>query len=351
MSENRRLAAVMFLDMVGYSRLMSEDQAAAIAGVRELEALVAEHVPASGGRLVKFLGDGTMAEFPTPGAAFGCARAILDRLASRNGAASAVRRLQVRIGLNVGEFVEKDGDLFGDAVNVAARVMALADAGCVAMTRNFHEAIRGQFAPRGAYLPPQTLKNLPGKADVFVTLPENASWLAWSLRRRSRQLAVLAAALAVILAGSWAYRRAHAGPVQVALLYIQTDDAALAPVSKAVEDELASLVAREPGFRWISRAGIIDLFEHEGISDLSEVERLERKACTVARKGGLQYSLTGRLKRLGSSLHLESRVVCTKSLAVVGTFESRGAGAEGLAADQHRQLVAWAKSYDLVPAP
>lgn len=348
MTENRRLAAVMFLDMVGYSALMARSQAAALACVRDLEAIVREMIPARGGRLVKFLGDGTMAEFPTAGAAYQCAEALQERIRSREDGG----RLQVRIGLHLGELVEDKGDLFGDAVNIAARVLPLADPGGIAMTAAFHAEIKNQFSPRGGFLPSRRLKNIPGRAAIFAVPPAGASLAGWTLRRRLFPAVPALAALALALAGAGAWQRFRtaAGPVRVGLLYIQTEGETLNALARAVEDELAARVGAAPGFLWMTRAGILELFEAEGLSDLTQIEKLERKACKVARKGGLQYSLVGQLRAAGAgSWRLDSKIVCTKTRTIVGSLSSVAATAEAMAADQQRQLVAWANGYNLLP--
>src|SRR4051812_9595967 len=124
---NRRLAAVMFLDMVGYSAMMSKDEARALACVGELEKLLRAEVPRAGGRLVKFLGDGSMAEFPTALSAVRCSQSVLAAVESNNAWVPAPQRYSVRIGLHLGELVDVQDDIFSDTVNVAARVQPLAD--------------------------------------------------------------------------------------------------------------------------------------------------------------------------------------------------------------------------------
>src|SRR5207244_3315593 len=133
MGSTRRLAAVMFLDMVGYSALMSRSESQAMTCVKDLEAILRAEVSAAGGRLVKLMGDGSMAEFPTGGAAVACARRIQEVVAARK-AANPDCPFDVRIGLHLGEVSDEGGDLFGDAVNIAARIQPLADPGGIAMS-------------------------------------------------------------------------------------------------------------------------------------------------------------------------------------------------------------------------
>lgn len=353
-SPARRLAAVMFLDMAGYSALMSKSESEALDCVKELELLLRAEIPSAGGRLVKFMGDGSMAEFQTAGAAVACARKIQERIAARNAEAAPKRRFNVRIGLHLGELVEEKGDLFGDAVNIAARIEPLADPGGIAMSGAIHAQIENQSPPAGVFLPPKRLKNIPEKMRIFLVPPPGKSRL-WALRKRGMPgpIAPALVAAALALAGGWLYRRAHPGPVRIALLYINAaPDAPSQQMARAIDEQLSSQVAAAPGFQWVHRNGILDLFTQEGLTDLSQIENLERKACAVARKGGLEYSLVGRLASAKAGRwRLESKIICTKLLSVVGSFESEGPDAAGLARDQLRQLRQWANGYHLLASP
>ena len=168
---NRRLAAVMFLDMVGYSAMMAKDEERALACVGELEKLLRAEVPKFGGRLVKFLGDGSMAEFPTALSAVRCSQSVLQDVESNNAWVPADKRYAVRIGLHLGELVDREDDIFSNAVNVAARVQPLADPGGIAMSSFIYSQIENQLDLKGTYLPPQKLKNIPEKMRIFLVQP------------------------------------------------------------------------------------------------------------------------------------------------------------------------------------
>ena len=168
---NRRLAAVMFLDMVGYSAMMAKDEERALACVGELEKLLRAEVPKFGGRLVKFLGDGSMAEFPTALSAVRCSQSVLQDVESNNAWVPAEKRYSVRIGLHLGELVDRADDIFSNAVNVAARIQPLADPGGIAMSSFIYSQIENQLDLKGTYLPPQKLKNIPEKMRIFLVEP------------------------------------------------------------------------------------------------------------------------------------------------------------------------------------
>jgi adenylate cyclase len=204
---NRRLAAVMFLDMVGYSAMMANDEERALACVAELEKLLRAEVPKFGGRVVKFLGDGSMMEFPTALAAVRCSQSVLQDVESNNAWVPAEKRYGVRIGLHLGELVDRADDIFSNAVNVAARIQPLADPGGIAMSSFIYSQVENQLDLKGVYLPPQKLKNIPEKMRIFLVEPVGGDVAGRAIRRHkpfATKVAVAAGAVVVIaLAAAW----------------------------------------------------------------------------------------------------------------------------------------------------
>lgn len=207
--ENRRLAAVMVLDMVGYSALMARDEKQALSCVKALEEILRAEIASAGGRLVKLLGDGSLAEFPTALSAVACSRKILERIASRNASRPAAERFEARVGLHLGELVDKEGDIFGDAVNIAARVQPLADPGGVAMTDVVYAQVKNQGLLRGVALSPQRLKNIPEKVGIFLLPPKGTSEFLWRARRGVLPAAGMAALVLLVAFGWYGWRRAQ----------------------------------------------------------------------------------------------------------------------------------------------
>ena len=121
----RHLAAIVALDVVGYSRLMEIDEAGTLAGLKAcrddlVEPLIGDH----GGRIVKLMGDGLLAEFSSVVEAVACAVEIQNRLADDNAGVAEDRKLVFRIGINLGDVIADEDDIYGDGVNVAARLEA-----------------------------------------------------------------------------------------------------------------------------------------------------------------------------------------------------------------------------------
>jgi TolB-like protein/class 3 adenylate cyclase len=206
---DRRLAAIMAVDVVGYSRLVGADEADTLARVKAHRVELAEPLIAEyRGRVVKLTGDGALVEFGSAVDAVECAVAIQNGMAEREAAESENRRIRFRIGINVGDIVHEDDDILGDGVNVAARLEGLAEPGGICIARNVHDQVKAKldltFEPMGEH----RVKNIAEPITVYRVLPGPArarpAATAWPLRGRRR---AIAASIAVLLgagaAGSW----------------------------------------------------------------------------------------------------------------------------------------------------
>jgi adenylate cyclase len=161
MTEQRRLAAILVADVVGYSKLMGSDEAGTLAQLQSLRTTVIEpQIAAHAGRLFKSMGDGFLIEFASAVQAVSCAKEIQE--------ANGQGLLPLRIGIHVGDVVVQGDDLMGDGVNVAARVEGIADPGGIAITRAVHEQVRDKldlvFTDKGEI----ELKNIHRPVQVFV---------------------------------------------------------------------------------------------------------------------------------------------------------------------------------------
>ena len=165
---NRRLAAILAADVVGYSRLMGADEAATLASLnghrRELiDLAIAEHQ----GRIVKLVGDGILAEFPSVVNAVACAVMIQRGMQSRNEAVPDDRRIVFRIGINLGDVIIEGDDIFGDGVNVAARLEGVAKPGGIAVSASVRDHVGERLGLPFEDMGEQTLKNIARPLRVF----------------------------------------------------------------------------------------------------------------------------------------------------------------------------------------
>ncbi len=165
----RRLAAILAADVVGYSRMVAADEAGALAALRAARTeLLDPSIDEHGGRIVKTTGDGLLVEFPSAVDALRCAMAIQTGMAARAG------ELRLRIGVNVGDVVIEDGDILGDGVNIAARLEGVAEPGGVAISGAVREyivgRIDGEFRDGGR----RELKNIDRPIAIWHWSPEGA---------------------------------------------------------------------------------------------------------------------------------------------------------------------------------
>ena len=171
----RRLAAILAADVAGYSRLMGVDEEGTLAALkavrRELiDPKIAEH----NGRMVKTTGDGALVEFASAVDAVRCATEIQRAMAERNTAIPEDRRLEFRIGINVGDIIIDDSDIYGDGVNIAARIETLASPGAICLSDNAYQQIKGKLAVDVSDMGEQQLKNIAQPIRVYCVRSENA---------------------------------------------------------------------------------------------------------------------------------------------------------------------------------
>ncbi len=157
----------MFTDLVGFTRLGQRDEAAALRLRREHQALLRPIFSRFGGREVKSLGDGFLVEFASAVEAVRCAVDIQAAIGVRNASVPSPDRLFLRIGLHVGDVVEEDGDLVGDAVNVASRIEPLAEPGGICVTAMVYEQVRNKLPVTFERVGPRTLKNVEEPIEIF----------------------------------------------------------------------------------------------------------------------------------------------------------------------------------------
>ncbi len=168
MSATRRLAAIMAADVVGYSQLMEQDEAGTLTALKQrrreiLQPLVAEHH----GRIVKVMGDGVLVEFASAVNAVACAVELQKRMAAANAPLPDARHILLRIGINLGDVIIEGGDLYGEGVNVAARLQELAEPGGICVTSKVHDEVRRKLDLAFEDAGEQTLKNIAEPLHIY----------------------------------------------------------------------------------------------------------------------------------------------------------------------------------------
>src|SRR5256885_1916833 len=171
-SEQRKLAAIMFTDMVGYSALSQRDDKLALELLEEHRHLLREIFPGFNGTEIKTIGDAFLIEFHSALEAARCAIEIQRALAKRNHDVTSERRIELKIGIHIGDVVHRGGDAYGDGVNIASRIEPLAGAGGICVSMDVERQIRNALEARFEKLAPTELKNISVTMDLFrIVLP------------------------------------------------------------------------------------------------------------------------------------------------------------------------------------
>jgi len=197
----RRVAAVMLADLAGYSRMVVEDEVGTLARVAAVMASIARPAIARhGGRMVRGTGDGFLAEFPSAVEAVACAAAIQETMAAEAARTPPGRKLLFRNGVNRGDIIAgEDGEIFGDGVNLAARLEPLAEPGGIAISAKVHAEVKGRLPLAWIDAGERVLKNIPEPVRVFFARGAGVAEAEPAPRPRAR-LAVLPFAGANVLA-------------------------------------------------------------------------------------------------------------------------------------------------------
>jgi TolB-like protein/class 3 adenylate cyclase/tetratricopeptide (TPR) repeat protein len=164
----RRLAAILAADVAGYSRLMGVDEEGTLAALKALRReLIDPKIAEHRGRIVKTTGDGALVEFASAVDAARCALEIQRAMAERNVDIPEERRIEFRIGINVGDIIIDEGDIYGDGVNVAARIETLAGPGTICLSDNAYQQVRGKAVLDVSDMGEQQLKNIAQPVRVY----------------------------------------------------------------------------------------------------------------------------------------------------------------------------------------
>src|SRR5438094_234588 len=212
-SIQRRLAAILAADIAGYSRLMHEDEAATVRDLKAHQSVILPLIGRHGGRVIDTAGDGILAEFPSVIGATECAVQIQTVMAERSAGVPEHRRMRLRVGINLGDVIHDDARIYGDGINIAARLETLAEPGGVLVSSTVYDHVRGKLPITFADAGERQLKNIEQPVRTYRVLIPGAAFtpgaapLSRSTTADRRRWVVpgMAAALLVLLAaaGAW----------------------------------------------------------------------------------------------------------------------------------------------------
>jgi class 3 adenylate cyclase len=256
MSEQRRLAAIMFTDICGFSTIMGADEERALAIVDMHKNCVADGARIHDGRIAKEMGDGLLVEFPSAVNAVRCALAVQRAISDFNKTADPEEKFQLRIGIHVGDVVVAGDDILGDGVNVASRIEPLAEPGGICISRDIFDLVRNKISIETVHLGAHDLKNISRQVSIYKVLIDAvapgviAAPKIAKPRPISRYAVIAALALMPLVAGVaiWKYpnRATRTEPVE-----IHTAPAASRTAPATIPADNAASSLRERHFHFI----------------------------------------------------------------------------------------------------
>lgn len=166
----RKIAAILVAHIADYGRLVADDEEETLRRMASYRSATDDLIARAGGRIFNTAGDAFLAEFPSAVDATRCAIDIQESLRTRNLAYPASRQLCFRIGIGVGDVVEREGDLLGDGINIAARLEGLAEAGGICISRTVHEQVSGKLTARFIDIGLQKVKNIPEPVHAYIVI-------------------------------------------------------------------------------------------------------------------------------------------------------------------------------------
>src|SRR5438552_2709728 len=343
-TEERKLAAIMFTDMVGYSALAQRDDKVALELLEEHRRLLRAIFPQFHGTEIKTIGDAFLVEFGSALEAAQCAIEIQRTLAKRNHDVTSNRRMELKIGIHIGDVVHRDGDVYGDGVNIASRIEQLAGAGGICVSMDVERQIRNALEARFEKFGSADLKNIKLRMDLFrIILPWEKGAESPARRTSKKSPLLVPAAILVILAllaGWWWMQRknqqsvaAHAVPAaptntpdqkSVAVLpFVNlSDDKGSEYFSDGVSEELLTVLQKIPGMHVAARTSA---FSFKGKNATAQ---------EIGQKLGVAYLVDGSVRKSGDAVRIAARLAradsgqelwsenCTRNLRDVVAVQS-----------------------------
>jgi class 3 adenylate cyclase len=198
----RKIAAILAADIAGYSRLVAEDEEETLRRLESYRGVFADFVTRFSGRIFNAAGDAILAEYPSAVDAVRCAIDVQESLRTRNLAYPASRQMSFRIGITIGDVVERDGDLLGDGVNIASRLSGLAEPGGLCVARTVYEQVANKLSVAFVDIGEREVKNIPTPIHVYALALGGEGRRLLSRQKKGRSLtwpvAVTAASIAAV---------------------------------------------------------------------------------------------------------------------------------------------------------
>ena len=318
----RKLAAILSADVEGYSRLMDDDEEATVRTLTAYRTAIADLVRQFRGRIVDTPGDNILAEFASVVDSVNCAAEIQRDLAEKNAELPDNRKMQFRIGVNLGDVIEEEGRIYGDGVNIAARVEAMASAGGICISGRVYDQIANKLELEYENLGEHQVKNIRTPVRVYrlLSYPGAAAHRVVqakeSLGRKWRKIAIAAAVVVVIVVGLGIWqlyirrpaiepasveKMAYTLPDKPSIVVLPFDNMSGDPkqeyFSDGITEELITALSKSPKLFVVARNSA---FTYKGKAV---------KVSQVAEELGVQYVLEGSVRKEGDRVRITAQLI------------------------------------------
>lgn len=305
---HRRLAAILAADVVGYTRLMEADEAGTLATLRaHMSGLILPAIAQHRGRLVKTLGDGCIAEFASVVDAVGCAIVIQRGATVHSKEAASHKRLEYRIGVNLGDLVVEGDDLYGDGVNIAARLQQLAEPGNVLVSGTAYDQLQGKTDATLEFVGDLQVKNMLRPVRAYRIQFDGTARASQRLPRfgaRARWVAVATSSVLMFTLGIWYFWPYTAAPKLDGRASL-----AVLPFTNIANDDATGRLADG-----LTEDIITDLSRYRGMDVIANNSTKQYKGKTVdvreiGRALNVRYVLEGSVQREGDQIRITAQLI------------------------------------------
>jgi adenylate cyclase len=320
-SDHRKLTAILCADVKGYSKLMGEDESYTVGALKECRKLFAENIQNHGGRVVNAPGDSILAEFPSVVSAVKCAVEIQNQLNDRNAELPDNRKMVFRIGVNLGDVIHSENAIYGDGVNIAARIEALAEPEGVSISRTVFNHVQKKLPYGYEYQGEHQVKNITNPVKVYklLTAPEDAGRMVGMEPPVSASNwiwpTVVVAAIVLTLIGYQVYQEitgpefepasiekmAYALPDKPSIAVLpfinMSDDPKKESLSDGITEQIITSLSKIHGLFVISRTSTFS-YKNKPI-----------KIQQVAEELGVNYVLEGSVQQSGDKLRITAQLI------------------------------------------
>ena len=310
----RRLTAILAADVVGYSRLMAEDEVGTLARLKTCRREVVDPaIEAFHGRIIKLMGDGALVEFASVVDAVQCAATIQRKITNHNQGIPDAQQIRFRIGVNLGDIIVDGDDIYGDGVNVAARLEGLAEPGGICISGTAFDQTRHKANVGFAALGEQRLKNIPDPIRVYRVLldPTKAGKVVTAPTRPSGRSMIVGGVVLLLIAlaaigFAWHRSLAPQRPTVAVLPFANlTGDSSQDYFADGITEDLITDLAKLSGLDVIARNSV---FAYKGKSIV---------LADVGRDLGVRFAIEGSVRRTGDQIRLNAQLV---NIATGGTL-------------------------------